>query len=125
MILDFIHGDELFDHLCTHGAYSEADAARLLCDVASALAFLHGIGIVHTDLKPENVMLSLNPESINNEQASVKLVDFGCVHFNENAPHLEDHTNHLETRLTPVARCVSKQGCQMKLLDRKHIQVSL
>jgi serine/threonine protein kinase len=52
---------------------SEADAARFVREVASALAFLHGIGVVHADLKPENLMLS-------SEQASdsiVKLVEFG------------------------------------------------
>lgn len=35
------------------GAYSEADAARLMQEIASALAFLHGVGVVHADLKPE------------------------------------------------------------------------
>jgi serine/threonine protein kinase len=40
--------------------------------VASAIDFLHGIGLVHCDLKPENLMLSAK-----NESASIKLVDFG------------------------------------------------
>ena len=35
----------MFDHLVNHGAYSEADAARLVREVASALDFLHGIGV--------------------------------------------------------------------------------
>ena len=42
---------EMFDKLCECGAYSESDAARLIREVASALAFIHGIGIVHGDLK--------------------------------------------------------------------------
>jgi serine/threonine protein kinase len=41
----------LFDHLIEHGAYSEADASRLLRQVASALDFIHGIGVVHADMK--------------------------------------------------------------------------
>jgi serine/threonine protein kinase len=75
VVMDYISGGEMFDHLIKNGAYSEADAARLVREVASALAFLHGIGVVHADLKPENLMLS-------SEQASdsiVKLVDFGCT----------------------------------------------
>jgi len=54
LVLDLIAGGEMFEHLCTHGAYSEADAARLIREVASALAFLHGLNTVHGDLKPEN-----------------------------------------------------------------------
>lgn len=54
LVLDLVSGGEMFDHLCTHGAYSEADAARLIREVASALAFLHGLQTVHGDLKPEN-----------------------------------------------------------------------
>lgn len=49
-------------------------ASRLIREVASALTFLHGIGLVHCDLKPENLMLSSKSDS----EASIKLVDFGC-----------------------------------------------
>ena len=68
LILDLIRGGELFDHLINHGAYSEADAARLTREVASALSFLHGIGVVHADLKPENLMLSTK----NSHDAAIK-----------------------------------------------------
>ena len=57
LILDFIQGGELFDHLIEMGAYSERDAARIVREVASALLFLHGIGLVHADLKPEVSLL--------------------------------------------------------------------
>ena len=46
-MLDYIDGGELFDHLIEMGAYSEHDASRLVREVASALSFLHGIGVVH------------------------------------------------------------------------------
>jgi serine/threonine protein kinase len=75
LLIDFVSGGELFDHLIAMGAYSEKDAARLVREVASALSFLHGIGIVHGDLKPENLMLSTKRK----EDSSVKLVDFGCA----------------------------------------------
>lgn len=42
LILDLIKGGEMFEHLSNEGAYSEADSARLIFEVASALAFLHG-----------------------------------------------------------------------------------
>lgn len=75
LVLDLIEGGELFDNLMSNGGYSEADAARLVREVASALAFLHGIGVVHADLKPENLMLS----TPHREDAVVKLVDFGSA----------------------------------------------
>ena len=50
LVLDLVSGGEMFDHLCQQGPYSEADAARLVREVASALAFCHGIGLVHGDL---------------------------------------------------------------------------
>jgi len=53
LVLDLVSGGEMFDQLCSEGAYSEADAARLVREVANALAFMHGIGIVHGDLKRE------------------------------------------------------------------------
>lgn len=57
LILDLVAGGELFDALVSQGAYSELDAARHIREAASALAFLHGTGIVHCDLKPEVCVL--------------------------------------------------------------------
>jgi serine/threonine protein kinase len=75
LILDLISGGEMFDHLSNDGAYSEADAARLIFEIASALAFLHGVGVVHADLKPENLLLC----SKNRRDGTIKLIDFGCA----------------------------------------------
>mmetsp|Transcript_18186 Transcript_18186/g.51792 ORF Transcript_18186/g.51792 Transcript_18186/m.51792 type:complete len:845 (-) Transcript_18186:187-2721(-) len=74
LVLDFIGGGELFDHLVDQGAYSEADAAHLIREVASTLNFLHGLDVVHADMKPENLMMS----SKNPASSAIKLVDFGC-----------------------------------------------
>ena len=58
LVMDLIVGGEMFDHLAQNGPYSEADAARLVMETASALAFLHGVGIVHADLKPGESMIA-------------------------------------------------------------------
>jgi serine/threonine protein kinase len=79
MVLDLVSGGEMFEHLITLGAYSEADASRLVKEVAAALSFLHGIGIVHGDLKPENLMLSTD----RTEDSTIKIVDFGCAQISE------------------------------------------
>lgn len=56
------------------GPYSEADSARLMHEVASALAFMHGVGVIHADLKPENLLLC----SKNRLHGTIKIIDFGC-----------------------------------------------
>ncbi len=71
LILDFIRGGELFDHLIEMGAYSEMDAARIIREVASALLFLHGIGLVHADLKPE--VRTVNCDMIHSSFATMHL----------------------------------------------------
>jgi len=75
LVMDLVSGGEMFDHLINFGAYSEADAARLMREVASALAFLHGVGVIHADLKPENLLLC----SKKREDGTVKIIDFGCA----------------------------------------------
>ena len=75
LVMDLVNGGELFEHLIQYGAYSEADAARLVQEVASALAFLHGVGVVHCDLKPENLLLCSKKKS----DGTIKLIDFGCA----------------------------------------------
>lgn len=75
LVMDLVSGGEMFDHLIEYGAYSEADAARLMAEVASALAFLHGVGVTHADLKPENLLLC----SKKRVDGTIKIIDFGCA----------------------------------------------
>jgi len=116
LVLDLIKGGELFDHLCRQGPYSEADAARLIREVASALAWCHGIGLVHGDLKPENIMLNSN----NPLHATTKLVDFGVAQVTR-----EDETPSNNDTITSVADDVESTivntpaYCPPEVLDKE------
>lgn len=65
----------MYDHLTKYGAYSEANAARLMYEIASALVFLHEVGVVHVDLKTENLLL----DSEQRIDGVIKMIDFGCA----------------------------------------------
>ena len=57
IVMEYVDGGELFDHLATAGAYSEKDAAALLQQLAGAVALLHAQKLCHADIKPENLLL--------------------------------------------------------------------
>merc|ERR1712232_38934 len=72
IITELVTGGELFDKIVELGAYTEADAAKLVFNMVSAIDYLHSMNIVHRDLKPENLLLK---DSSN--VSEVKLADFG------------------------------------------------
>merc|ERR1712100_626742 len=72
IITELVTGGELFDKIVELGAYTEADAAKLVARMVSAIDYLHSMNIVHRDLKPENLLLK---DSSN--VSEVKLADFG------------------------------------------------
>ncbi len=57
-VMPYIKGESLRDRLDREHELPIAEAVRILRGVADALAFAHGEGIVHRDIKPDNVMLS-------------------------------------------------------------------
>lgn len=69
IVMEYVSGGELFDHLCDHGAMTEREAATLVSELAGAIAILHAQGMCHADIKPENLLLTAD--------GHVKLVDFG------------------------------------------------
>jgi tetratricopeptide (TPR) repeat protein len=58
--MPFVEGEALRTRLAREGELPVRDAVRILKDVADALAYAHARGIVHRDIKPDNVLLSGN-----------------------------------------------------------------
>ena len=57
-VMPCVSGESLRDRLRRQTQLSLADALRLTREVAEALSYAHGEGVVHRDVKPENVMLA-------------------------------------------------------------------
>jgi len=56
--MPFVKGESLRERLAREGELPVGDAVRILRDVVDALAYAHGEGVVHRDIKPGNVLLS-------------------------------------------------------------------
>ena len=53
----YVEGETLTERVLRRGPLPPADAARLLRDVAWALAYAHAQGVIHRDVKPDNIIL--------------------------------------------------------------------
>ena len=57
-VMPYVEGESLRDRLAHSGELSIHDAVKVLIEVADALAYAHAHGVVHRDIKPDNVLLS-------------------------------------------------------------------
>jgi hypothetical protein len=57
IVMQYVDGETLSDRVERSGPYDAADTARLLQDTAWALGYAHARGIVHRDVKPDNLLI--------------------------------------------------------------------
>ncbi|KAG6866562.1 hypothetical protein C0991_002047 [Blastosporella zonata] len=71
LILEYIQGGELFDHLCNNGKLPVPEALNYFQQIISAIDYCHRFNIAHRDLKPENILLD--------QDFNIKIADFGMA----------------------------------------------
>jgi serine/threonine protein kinase len=72
-VMSYIEGETLGERLRARGPLPPADTMRIMREVAWALAYAHGRGIVHRDVKPDNILLEA-------ATGRALVTDFGIAH---------------------------------------------
>ncbi|MHB8876320.1 MAG: serine/threonine-protein kinase [Myxococcaceae bacterium] len=75
VVMELLHGQALDEVLHQKGRLPAAEAGQILDEMLSALSAAHGAGVIHRDLKPNNIFLVSQPGA----PPFAKLLDFGLV----------------------------------------------
>lgn len=73
LVMEYISGPDLRTELSRRGSFPLGVALEIVAQVLSALGTAHRSGLVHRDVKPENVLL------VDGEQLTAKVTDFGLA----------------------------------------------
>jgi len=73
--MEFLEGTTLTRVMRNHGPFPEARAAGILVGVCRALAAAHAKGLVHRDLKPDNIQV----QQLSDGEEHIKVFDFGIA----------------------------------------------
>jgi serine/threonine protein kinase len=73
MVMEYLDGSTLEQYIASVGGLDVSVALRLLVPVADALRACHAVGLIHRDISPDNIFLTMD--------GRVKVLDFGASRF--------------------------------------------
>jgi serine/threonine-protein kinase len=91
LVMDLAEGESLGSLIERQGTLAETEAAEIVRQVCAALDEAHRQGVVHRDIKPQNIIVQTIPEGL-----QVKVLDFGVA----------ASSNHTASRLTRTGAIV-------------------
>ena len=102
LYMEYLSGGSLTKLLHKVGQLAEITVKAYVRQIAKGLAYLHDSGIIHRDLKGDNLLLDSN--------GKIKLCDFGCSKRYENDVNESGIVNSMKGSLPWMAPEVMKQG---------------
>jgi eukaryotic-like serine/threonine-protein kinase len=115
-VMPFVEGESLRDRLEREKQLSLEDTLRVATEVAGALAYAHGHGVVHRDVKPENILLS---------GGSAVVADFGIARAVTAAGGGGEHLTQTGTIIGTPAYMSPEQASGNNEIDGRSDEYSL
>jgi serine/threonine protein kinase, bacterial len=72
LVQEYIEGQSLADRIRNYGVFTETQVRQFLADILPTLTYIHSKGIIHRDIKPDNIM-------VRQSDNKPVLIDFGAV----------------------------------------------
>lgn len=79
IVMDYLSGETLAERLNRERVLSTNAACDIMLQCAEGLSYMHGRGVIHCDLKPENIFLCTSERGGDLRRNDVRLLDFGLA----------------------------------------------
>jgi hypothetical protein len=79
LVMELLEGEMLSQRIKREGRLSVMESIRIAVGILRSLDEAHASGVVHRDLKPDNIFLQSTRASVTDPSDSVKVVDFGIA----------------------------------------------
>ena len=102
MVMEHIEGEDLAAYVTQKGVLAESEAISIISKVGDALSYIHQRGLLHRDIKPQNILLR-------KLDLSPVVIDFGLAREFTEESKLHSMTNAITESFAPVEQ-YSRQG---------------
>ncbi len=104
IVMELLEGITLKQYMLKKGALSWREALHFSMQTAKALSHAHSKGIVHRDIKPQNIMVGMD--------GNIKVADFGIA-------HLENESNPNSTETMGSIHYISPEQARGEMVDAR------